>query len=741
MAEQNAGPPAGQPNGQDFSLAFQQMANFLAIAKTKRMTEVLDELVKQCFVILPDEPLSSAASVAKALRDLFGICLVERDVGQSLVRLVKAGDLQELPGDQLGLTDESKHKLQGRIDSARQLEEEVRQAWLSQVRERFSSLDGDRLWSGLKAYLAQAFRKHGIQAVALLDPAVESPSNHVTSLSAILDAAICQNFDAPQREDARLAVSSFIGTVGADRRRAEYVSQLADCAFNYFSLSVAPEVSAQLRGKLQPLTLFLDTNFLFGVLNLHVNPQVEVSAELIDAVNRFKLPFRLRYHDATTREMTNTLYHFGGELRRRQWSQALSRAAVASGRFSGIELRYHQQNAQMKVEVEDFLAPYSHWTVMLKERGIDVYKVESTEKRLRARADLEADYKDYLAGVGKEKPVEAIQHDMAVLETVRSLRSAARSSLEAGALLVTCDYHLYRFNCEASRHAGRPASTVVPSLLWQILRPFVSDSIEFDQAFAATFALPEFNLSRGGAARAASRMLSILAGYKDIPEATASKMLANDLLIAELQEKHSDEAAQQAVESALARENAILIEEAAALAQQVARERQQREAHERELADRAEKLATVTQQVERTTQEAMSSGKALAEADEEKRRREEEVRRLGDELRTERTLKDATVAELAGAKQGQDRAEHRARNLERGLAVSLAIGITLVLEWYFNSGNPWKWLMGHPHSIGLQFGGSGVVMFAVVGIFVKSWRNWCFGTAVLGLACVVISLM
>ena len=47
--------------GPNFSLAFQQMASFVAIAKTRNSTEVLDELVKQCFVILPEDPFTTPA--------------------------------------------------------------------------------------------------------------------------------------------------------------------------------------------------------------------------------------------------------------------------------------------------------------------------------------------------------------------------------------------------------------------------------------------------------------------------------------------------------------------------------------------------------------------------------------------------------------------------------------------------------------------------------------------------------
>ena len=112
----------------DFSLAFQQMASFVAIAKTRNMSEVLDELVKQCFVFLPDAPLKTSSDVADAVHTLFGIQLAAQDIGRSLERLLRQQDLNRLPGDHLGLSPKLQRQLEERIAAARQLQEAVKQS-------------------------------------------------------------------------------------------------------------------------------------------------------------------------------------------------------------------------------------------------------------------------------------------------------------------------------------------------------------------------------------------------------------------------------------------------------------------------------------------------------------------------------------------------------------------------------------------------------------------------------------
>jgi hypothetical protein len=564
--------------------------------------------------------------------------------------------------------------------AARKLEQDVKQTWLAQISRNYPKLDGEKLWQALRTYLGVAFRRHGIQAIALLDSTAEIAKRQSGSLSSILESIIRHSFSDSEYEEPLHAASSFITTVQNDRKRAEYIAQLADGAFNYFSLTVAPEISEKLRGKLNPLILFLDTNFLFGLLNLHVNPQVDVSAELCDSITKFHLPFKLRYHEATTREMTNTLFYFGGELRRQKWPQNISKAAANSGRMAGIELRYHQKNAEHRIEVEDFLAPYQHWAVLLKDQGIDVYKVVSSGERLRARADLEADYRAFLLKARKEKPAEAVQHDIAVLETVKSLRSTARSTLDAGALLVTCDHMLYRFDYETSRAQEKQGCTVLPSLLWQLLRPFVSDSIEFDQAFAATFALPEFSLTRGGAAKAASKMLSILAGYRDIPEETATKMLANDLLLAELQVKKTDAEFENTVESELARQNANLLEEKAALANQLSNEKRQREAKEQEIMTSSKILEGKQAELDRKELDLKEKEASLKRVQEEKLGMDQQIRTVVGQALQVKEEKESAIREVESLRAAKRLAEQKASNLKRILAVTAASGLALAFE-------------------------------------------------------------
>ena len=88
-------------------------------------------------------------------------------------------------------------------------------------------------------------------------------------------------------------------------------------------------------------------------------------------------------------------------------------------------------------------------------------------------------------------------------------------------------------------------------------------------AIAETFAIPEFRTIGSGATKVCSKMLGLLAAYKDFPEETAVRLLSNDLLIDNLQATQDDEKFQAQVESAIASENQVLLEEWAALSRRI----------------------------------------------------------------------------------------------------------------------------------------------------------------------------
>ncbi len=710
-----------------FTRAFEQMCNFVAVAKTGDPRETIRGLVQLCLFEAPDEHFDNPASVADAIETLFGVRVPSQQTEDALHVLEANGVIRQPAGTNYVLSPEARDGLAQRIDEVTNLEERAKTAWLSELDVEYPALPHDVAWSALRAYLCRAFRRHGIQAVALLDPGIDTPAELNVSLSSILDDAIREHVPAESSAVAREAISDFFAELGTDVDRARYITQLADGAFNFFTLEVSPELSAQLRERLHELTLFLDTNFLFGILGLHHDSQVEVSHELLRAIKRHKLPFKLRYHETTLQELRATIGRYGTVLRSRAWSATLSRAAAQSRNLSGIEQIFHDRNALSPVDVEEFLRPFDHVDQLLDDKGISIYRPH--EDRKQTRVDLYHEYKGFLKKSGRgDKVYETVMHDATVLETTRHLRSNAPSSLHAGALLISCDYFLYRFDWGSCGRGKTRACVLLPNVFWQILRPFVPTDQDFEKAFAETFALPEFRALGSGGAKACSKMMQILATYKDVPEETALNMLSNDVLLDQLSTVDNDGQFAEQVQAAFVEENKHLLEEKAALEQRLERAERDKAGLAKANQERLKQLEKEKKKLRKTLD---GTGHKLG--------------RVEEELKVHRQKAEEAVALAQTAEESSENsAWARERAEKRAFVMSVITGLLLgaVLVAGFELCVhliPWVWMKTHPNALPLQLGISAALLLFATGLLVTPWRKWCWGTGTLVILVALLS--
>jgi hypothetical protein len=264
----------------------------------------------------------------------------------------------------------------------------------------------------------------------------------------------------------------------------------------------------------------------------------------------------------------------------------------------------------------------------------------------------------------------------------------------------------------------------LPSVLWQILRPFITTKQEYDQAFAETFALPEFTLSRGGAEKAASRVLSILASYKDIPETTAIKMLTNDLLLAELQTKRTEQELKETIDSELAKENAFLIEDKAAMENQLEKERS-------EQLVKAKKIEDSKNLIDAQKTELEARELAL-------RQKESEMQRLQQDsdqkLLALRLEVDQATKEVKRKDSEFGTLENRVKQASYRSGIAFAIASVLLFELLVQKVIVWTWLLNNTNSYGLQASFCLLIVCAVFGALVESSRKiawWGIGAGVL----------
>lgn len=681
----------------DFSVAFQQMCSIVAIGQTKNPQETLRELIVQVLVLYPEKKISGMQDLEKILESKFGLRTPDHEVSFAIDRLLSDRIIIKNNKCEFVLDEKLADFLKKDIKEAQELETRIKNDWAEDLKVNYTSLEFNTCWACLRDYLSEAFLRHGIQAASLLNPSIQLDDIYSQSLTELLSIAVSQ-VPSEQQTDVKQVVSYFIATAGEYPDRTKYISQLADGAFSYFSLATSPKVAKQFRENLSSLLIYLDTNFLFGLLELSVNPQEIVSTELINVIQKNQLPFSLKIHPKTQIELDDTIASYEYSFSKRNWSRNISKIAISSNFVSGVERKYHQVFYETGIDVHSFFLPFQHTDILLKEKQIEMDKSVYVSAPISEEvATLILDYKEYLETKGKSKEYEALEHDMTVLSHVRKLRSQKRSSLEAGALLLTCDYFLFSFDWEISRKINKKPCTVLPNLFWQILRPFIPSDENFDKSFAETFAVPEFRIINNGAAQAASKMFSLMAAYSDFPEDTAMSLLTNDVLLEQLQRAETDEDFQKFVETAIISENSQLTEENAALSDLVNKERN--------------KIKSVDQKAKNLEEDNKKKDKRLEE--------ELQKRTLAEQKAKEEEEKRILIEQ----KLMEDQKKQEKEKFKDGIVKTILLsGFMIVLfETLINRLN-WSWLLQHPSSYGLRLCAYLLFIGCSLIAFVPKWR-------------------
>jgi len=705
----------------NFSLAFEQMCSIVAIGQIKGADEVLKELLLQCLVIFPGEEFCNEEQFSNVLDVLFGLRIPDHEIRYALDRLLSERTVIKNIDDRLFIPPDIKEELQKNISESLSLEEKVRDGWKEEIAKNYPDISFDQAWKALRYYLAKTFQRHGMQTVALLDPLLEIPPEYTISLSELINESV-KEFPTSLHLSLKNTVSGFLATIGNYPYRSIYIAQLADGAFNYFSLTVETDIAEQFRRNLNPLKLFLDTNFLFGILDLDVGPQVAVSIELINAIQKYKFPFELIYHKETEKELLTSIENKEGILGSQNWSRNISRAATTSRFLSGVESKYHQRYAETGIDVKSFFKPYKHSDILLAQKNIKLFTPETD--RVREKSELINEYSEYIKVKYKEKTYALIDHDMTVLDIVRSLRSNSKSTLEAGTLLITCDYMLYKFDWETSKPKGILPCTILPNLFWQILRPFVPSDVDFSRSFAETFAIPEFRTIGSGASQACSKMLSILAGYKGFPEDTAVKMLSNDLLIDHLRRVENDQEFQEYIESAIVAENAELAEEKASLSDHLEQERIEK-------LEAKEQLDQISKQREEERSKAEQAQRKYEQIHEEDK---EQIEKISEEVERERQLREKAEKQVTEF-------ENKTKTIYKAI-LTIAISVFLIVIFELITYLlPWGWLVNHKNSYGLQASIDAILVLGISGLFIQKWRKLCWIVAGLPILLGILQLL
>lgn len=690
-----------------YSAVFNRLCHLAALSKEGKTKAAIDNVLMTTFAINRTDPVSTASDASEQIEGYFGLTFDPNTLQSSIDRNLSNGSLlRNRESGTLGLNPHVQADIEGRIVAAERVETSVRQEWFATIDQRIegvSQLSKEHLWNALRSYMAKAFRQHGVETTQLLDPSQPLNENNKKALITYLKEAVTEHCKDVPTVIAEEAIREFF--INKSQLRTRYIAQLLDGTFTFFALSIDKATSLYLTAGIESLALFLDSNFIFAILGLHSDPVNDVTKELIDIIETYHLPFRLYFHEETLLELRRVIQTTADHLKPYRWSQALSRAAISTGRLKGVNLRYHMKNAESPIDPEVFLTKYEHMEQLLSEHGFVMYRRPPPNSDFdNERYQLVAEYKHYLEQRRpfRIKPYEAINHDMTIWQAAKGLRKKSPNVFGNGAFVLSTDYLFYEFDWEHLRENADLGLVVFPNQFIQILRPLIPTTDDFDRRFVEVFAVPEFRSIGGDYSTTFAKVLSYLATFSDLSERTAVSILTNEVLINNLNQADDEpKRLRELVDNALAEENEKLRRQGEKFQEETERAR-------REAADSAALAAQRESELFRLSEQRTVMASEAREAKLRASEAEREAREANEALR---------VADLDKTQNQDALAQMQRLIARRTTAVRLLIALICALIGFaflflLPVIHPWHWLDAHPKKFGLYLSGCLIIVGA-----------------------------
>jgi hypothetical protein len=694
--------------------------------------------------------LSDAPPVFEDIKALlveeFRLSLTDSQLTSALAKL-DGTDVLRMPNGTYTIVEQRRKSLEVEIESTEKAQNAARDYFCSIVTVLGITVDGPTLWKSFELhFLNPLIKEIGANTYSLIK------GEPLSSDNAMVGRFLGQ-YASELRPRLKELVTTFLDPKREETRN--HIMRLLHARFCIDASGLSEQDVKKLSsalGKNLHFRLFVDTNFLFSLMDIHENPSNEAAQELKELVAQLKTNPRVTFYMSidTMREAQTVIEAAKFQLSGIPTSSHFARAAIHSG-LSGIGARFMKERLKRgaNLTIEAWFGPYlNDFVTIARGKGVQLHNEKLDDYTMRQ--DVIDDISSFISNEESRYPEDKrrsynnVRHDMVLWHFVKDRRPAyVESPLEADDWIITVDMRLINFDRYKQRvEKAKVPLCIHPASMVQLLQFWVPRSKDFEEAMLGSMRLPflfqEFN------AEAEQTTLKILRGLgkfhvgEEVSEETITQVVLNDSLRTKLSGEvvdDQDEAelirdalveemkSQLASEKEKAREAEEKAQSKTSEAEMQVRAREQALNEKSELEKRIEKLEAVSNSDKEALRLAESKADEHKRAAELARQEKEQAKKKADEKEMMAQEKDAQVLRTAKI----------ASFITGILAVILFEALVHLV--------PCFWLLNHPKQVGLEATMSFGLFFTILGVWVPQWRKTLWLAGGLGLLFVFLSIV
>jgi len=267
----------------------------------------------------------------------------------------------------------------------------------------------------------------------------------------------------------------------------------------------------------QNLKIFVDTNFLLTILDLHDNPSNEATNSLLELLDEIKNKVKVKFHilPNTISEFQNLIIKFQDYIIRIKPTIEYAKAVEDSTEFSGIIKKYFQKCNDVKriIPPSEYFEPFlTNFSVYYRSKGLELHNQNvdnySTDQRVVDDLVVQTDYRlkrtlekngngkklsEPEIDIIKNRIYDKFNHDCQIWHIVKDRRPRyIDSPKDVVNWIITLDfsfieYDKYKQKVDLSQKVG---ICIHPNELISMLQFWVPRTEKFEKAILGNFSMP-----------------------------------------------------------------------------------------------------------------------------------------------------------------------------------------------------------------------------------------------------------
>jgi hypothetical protein len=664
-----------------------------------------------------DGDLPSLRECREICNTLWGLEVETDELREVITSLVTAGRLETTNGHYT-VSEEAAAEATERVRRSQEIEQRAIDEWETTIRNLNAGITDEEMQTlrdDLHVWLERVMRRHGIESALILYPEEPRAQQVFKQLESEGIAFL------PRRQgriDQIREQALYLFVRQPTKAQRIFLSSLLNTAYFLTVFTLDPSAGRLVQEVTRGQRVYLDTNFVYRVLNLQ-GPRNHLSAKRL-----LEMTQGLGYETAVTPWTVAELKRSLERARRFLISKPIPPAELAeiaanATTDENFVTAYWRRLREKPVSVKDFFDFYSQIETHLADYGIAVVEegCVTIDRQAEAINEQLSIIEQALGPYDRPEPVK--RHDVKHRLLVQRLRgSSDRRFSNAGFWFLTADSLLPRYDRAAGRESGELPFCASASAWFQVTRSFIPRTDDYDQTLADLLASPYIRHRGRVSYQAVQEVVARIDLYEGATPELATKVLLDTALMREVAETPEEAEREKKIHNAI-------------VAAAAERERMFTEAQERETAEREARRTAEAASRKLGAQVAAEQERAervARERDEERDQREAEQRKREEAERCERERAadaerehEAAVAALAAKVDSQteelaqlkERLEGRRRARRIALALTLPAGaviaVTLSLVFDVVSG-AWPVTLLVLGAVALASGGLGLVL-------------------------------